>query len=503
MLLATSALPKPLLIVDEANLPDTAFALRDLLATSSHLFARGVPVRLFADSSFPIVTQLNRSRVVIEAHERCRPAVIRKGEPIPITLPSVVADLYLALGSEANLRPLAGITFAPILEADGDIRASDGYDPRTKLWCATLPQLILQERPTDGEADAAFSTLRRALQTFPFADAIRKKHSSGVEVVDVAKPPGDDESALLAALVTACCRPSLELAPGVLVEAPAVSGSGTGKGLLVRAISAIAFGTCPNAFTVGESRNELDKRIAAALVTAQPMLFLDNVNSRILRSDLLAQVLTEPTVVVRRLGVTSMVPLSSTAFVSVTGNGIVLAEDLARRFLVTMLDAHCEDPEQRKLPSGFLADILRRRSELLTAVFTILRWGRQNDSKLDRGRPLGSFEQWACWCRDPLLTLGASDPVKRVELIKARDPGRVSIAELFAVWHAHHGAGPVAAADLAEPVRKLIDKQGHSRQFIASHLESLANTRVGGFVLTQQRPRGKWGRTTYAVQRTN
>ena len=50
-------------------------------------------------------------------------------------------------------------------------------------------------------------------------------------VVDISHPPGKDESAFLVALLTAVCRPSLHLAPGVLVRAAAMSGAGAGKGL--------------------------------------------------------------------------------------------------------------------------------------------------------------------------------------------------------------------------------------------------------------------------------
>jgi putative DNA primase/helicase len=48
----------------------------------------------------------------------------------------------------------------------------------------------------------------------------------------------------------------------MLVTAPAVSGAGSGKGLLVRAICTIAFGIRPRAFTTGSERQELDKRLA-------------------------------------------------------------------------------------------------------------------------------------------------------------------------------------------------------------------------------------------------
>src|SRR4029077_900202 len=99
----------------------------------------------------------------------------------------------------------------------------------------------------------------------PFADASRCWDSSlGVEVIDLGTPPGRDESAFLVDLQTAVCRSSLPLAPGALYTAPEVSGAGSGKGLLVRATSMIAFGISPRAFTTGSDR--LEKRLAAELM---------------------------------------------------------------------------------------------------------------------------------------------------------------------------------------------------------------------------------------------
>src|SRR6516165_10382254 len=84
----------------------------------------------------------------------------------------------------------------------------------------------------------------------------------------------------------------------------------------------------------GGERHELDKQLAAELIEAQPALFLDNANGITLRSDTLASVLTERPARVRVLGQTRMVPLNSTAFVAVTGNGLTVTEDLARRFVL-------------------------------------------------------------------------------------------------------------------------------------------------------------------------
>jgi hypothetical protein len=328
-----------------------------------------------------------------------------------------------------------------------------------------------------------------------------RRRDGGLEVVDTDRPPGQDESAVLAALLTAICRPSLWLAPGVVIEAPQVSGAGSGKGLLVRAVCTIAFGTPPRAFTAGHDRQELDKRIGAELVEAAPALFLDNVNGAVLRSDTLASVLTERPASLRVLGLSRMVTLNSAAFIAITGNGLRLSEDLARRFLLCTLDAHCEDPEARDFEPGFLDEITRARADLLGAALTIWRWGRQNASELRRGRPLGGFEDWCAWVRDPLLALGCRDPIERVEQVKAADPNRQRIAELFRTWCGHHGDAPVKAAELAETVRQIIDPQGRGRQYVAARLGGLAGTRCAGFVLTRQEAAGEWGAATYAVCR--
>ena len=494
---------KPELVIHAGNLPATAEALRDLLAASGKLFDRGLPVRIIrsADGGSPSALPLTKHNVVIEAHRLCQPMKVKSnGEHVPVTLLDRVSQMYLDMSGEWELPPLAGVTTAPLLSADGGVRSADGYDPATALWCCRTPTLSLASHPSRADADAALRLLRQAFQTFPFGDAPRRWDVSlEVEAVDITEPPGRDESAFLVALLTAICRPSLWLAPGMFINAPAVSGAGSGKGLLVRAICMIAFGVRPRAFTGGSERQELDKRLAAELIEAQPALFLDNANGIALRSDTLASVLTERPARVRLLGQTRMVPLNSTAFVAVTGNGLSVTEDLARRFIPCELDARCEDPEGRPFPAGFLEQIERHRAELLAAVLTIWRWGRQNATGLIRGKPLGSFETWAEWCRDPFVALGCRDPVERIELLKANDPRRQRIADLFRTWWQHHGPTPVKANQLAEPVSAIIDPHGRGRQYLATFLSRLGGTHAAGFVLTRQEPAGKWAAATYAL----
>ena len=179
-----------------------------------------------------------------------------------------------------------------------------------------------------------------------------------------------------------------------------------------------------------------------------------------------------------------------------------MTEDLARRFLIVDLDPQCEDPEARPFEHGFLDSVKYRRAELLSACLTILRWGRQNDASLKRGLPLGSFEQWAEWVRDPLLSLGCADPVQRIRDAKANDPRRRAVAELFAAWWNLHGSNPMKAAELDKSVLEILDPQGRGRQYVARRLMQMVGTRGEGFVLTYQPPARDGAKTggTYALR---
>jgi hypothetical protein len=292
--------------------------------------------------------------------------------------------------------------------------------------------------------------------------------------------------------MTAVCRASLLLAPGILATAPAFSGAGTGKGLATKAICIIASGAPPSAFTAGHDAEELDKRLTAALVEARPAIFLDNYNGKNLTSDILASALTENPCEVRPMGHTAMVRLHTRTLVAMTGNAVQIAEDMVRRVICVYFDAKVENPELRPFKPGFLDTVHEERAALLTHVLTIWRWGRQNASLLAHGKPLGSYEEWAQWCRDPLTNLGAKDPVDRLAAIKAADPKRKRILGVLEAWHAAHKSDLVLAKELDQTVIEVIDEKAgvrdgkfhYNRQFVAGWLQP--GTRLGGYVLTTE-----------------
>ena len=469
---------KPLLIIEKGELPKVAEQLRDIIAKSNKFFDRGVPVRVSirAGHKLPVASPLTTHGVVRAAHQLCRP--FKDGENA--TLPDRVAALYLDMIGEWKLPPLVVISTAPILLDDGSIRSAEGYDTTAEIYCFDVPQLNAPEKPTRTEAEASLLILREAFKTFPFSDAERKTEA-GVDVIDHRKPIGHDESAFLNGLLTAVCRPSLWLAPGLLLNAPSISGAGTGKGLLIRAISIIAYGERPRPFTAGNDRHEMDKRLVSEVIEGNPMVFLDNVNGILLRSNTLASFLTERPSGVRMLGRSQMIRIELATFFALTGNGLTISEDLARRFIYGELDAQCEDPEQRDFDPDSSKASRSRRAELLTAALTIWRWGKLDLQK--SGITLGSFERWGRWVRDPLLALGCKDPVARLSEIKARDPERQRVIELFTVWWEKHADNPIKASELAPEVQDIADPRKHGRQYLARAIGNLAGTRQGGFLL--------------------
>ena len=232
-------------------------------------------------------------------------------------------------------------------------------------------------------------------------------------------------------------------------------------------------------------------------------MFLDNADGIALRSDTLASVLTERPACVRLLGATRMVPLNSTAFIAITGNGLSVTEDLARRFILCELDARCEDPELRLFQAGFFLSRLNapRRTQLLAAALTIWRFGRQNAAELTRGSPFGSFECSVKWCRDSVARhLGCRDPVERVDACCRRPDRSASPARILLEVDAGPGGSITAPlpAD-RQPTRRrcwkgiaLIRTREVTRQYLATlYSPGLLALTSPGFVLASRRPRRK------------
>jgi hypothetical protein len=154
---------------------------------------------------------------------------------------------------------------------------------------------------------------------------------------------------------------------------------------------------------------------------------------------------------------------------------------LVSRFLFVELDARTGDPETRRMPVGFLEKVAADRGQILNEVMKIIRYGLQNPYP---GLPLRNFDGWAQMCRDGLLTLGATDPVTRLEKVKASDPMREHHTAIMLAWQAAHQSNPVAAAALRADVAELIAPNA-SRQELATTVPTLVGMRIGNMQIVQ------------------
>src|SRR5262245_53432832 len=280
----------PELIINGSDPTATAKHLAALIATRDDFLFNGyAPIRVVVEADcLPRALEVTTEMVRVLAHNICRPLKVKGKVKRPAPLNRDIALLYLnGLEGSWGLKRFRGITTAPILDDDGGIRIADGYDAETGLWCHNIPDVDVPDHPTEDEARCALRQLRQTFSTFPFADAARLHDPDlGGDVVALGEVVGLDESSFFAALLTAVCRQSFDLAPGFLCDAPNFSGSGTGKGLLVKAMCIIGSGLRPSAFTSGHDVEEFDKRLTSALTEAHPAVFLDNFNSKDLTSDI-------------------------------------------------------------------------------------------------------------------------------------------------------------------------------------------------------------------------
>ena len=102
--------------------------------------------------------------------------------------------------------------------------------------------------------------------------------------------------------------------------------------------------------------------------------------------------------------------------------------------------------------------------------------------------------------------LDPSRTVERIDAMKAEDPQRQEMEEIFLSWWKHHRDNEVKAHELHEVVCSLVDPQfaNNRRHRVTYRLNQWLEMRVAGFHLTSNRAyRGKWSKTKYRLLRVD
>jgi putative DNA primase/helicase len=224
--------------------------------------------------------------------------------------------------------------------------------------------------------------------------------------------------------------------------------AGSGKSMLVDIASIIATGRETPVLAQGSTAEELEKRLGAAFLAGDATVSIDNCEQP-LGSDLLCQVLTQPSVNIRLLGQSKNVEVLTNATLFATGNNLRLIGDLTRRALVGFLDPRCERPELREFATNPLQLIRQDRGRYVTAALTVLR-AFHVAGRPQQVHPLGSFDGWSRWVRDGLIWAGEADPCETMERARAEDPQLERLRAVIHLWKETLGERQVSAAEIVE-----------------------------------------------------
>lgn len=334
--------------------------------------------------------------------------------------PKRSAEAIIERGHWPELRVLTGIVESPTLAPDGELLDSQGYHA-CGIYITNIPSDYesLNAKPSISDAQDAIHQLKEPFTTFPFVGE-------------------SDQSAAIAAIITALIRRSLPAAPMLAVTAPT---PGTGKSLLADLVSKIAINRRSAVLALGSDEAETEKRLYAALLAGDSILTLDNIEQP-LRGAVICQILTQSSVRFRPLGGSSVVTVPTCSTILATGNNLDIRGDLRRRVMLIRLDANTERPEQRQFKRDALAYVGERRGALIRAALTVpLAYLAAGSPPIEGLTAYGGFSEWDALVRRPLVWAGLPDP--DLEVTRA----------LFAAWRAAYGNEAATVADALSQAR--------------------------------------------------
>ena len=362
----------------------------------------------------------------------------RSKKMVPANPPHEVAATLLSRDGDWKFPRLSGIITTPTLRPDGSILSEPGYDKSTGLLLATTVDMPpIPEQPSWNEALVALQMIDGLLAEFPFVD-------------DASR------SVALSAIMTPVARGAMSCVPLHAVTAPE---AGTGKSFLIDVASVVATGEVAPVMAAGRTEEETEKRLAAELMTGQPIIVIDNLNGD-LAGDFICQAVERPVIKPRILGKSETRRIDNRVTIFGNGNNFRLAGDLVRRVVLCSLDANMERPELRQFNGDPVAMVLADRGRYVAAVLTIVR------AYLAAGCPnpckqLASFGDWSRLVRSSLVWLGRDDPVKTMDVARADDPVKSTLAEVVTAWRKVIGISkPMTAGEVKEKALSSDDRDG-------------------------------------------
>jgi hypothetical protein len=360
-------------------------------------------------------------------------------EPAEFSPEARLLSAALAPRAWPGLRPLNGIIGAPALRPDGTLLQAGGYDEPTGLYLASradLPQ-VPGQLDQAALAWARDLVLRQVTGDFPWCGPA-------------------DKANYLAMLITQIIRRRLRGSPVPFFPVTATDAA-SGKTLLAT-IAGVLFGKASITWT--GSDEELRKVLTTVLASQEGVITFDNIpEGTVLRSGVLAKLLTDRTWGDRMLGGNVLGQFANDRLWVATGNNIRLGGDMGTRAVLISLDPAMPHPERR---GGFavgdleswIEESANQRMLLIALLVLVADWAAAGCPEADVV-PMRQFTRWARACGGFLAHHGVSGFLANAGELEDADDDSADWTQFLARWRERWGEGWVtseqAAATAGEP----------------------------------------------------
>ncbi len=391
------------------QLPDTALAR----ALAQHLrneplFRRASSGALITVSPAGEMEAMTPLRFVTWAEERVTfTKDTARGESVVSLSVEKAARILASDSFRGSLRPLRTVNLVRLPtwsdpERTGVKLMGAGYDEGTQSFTVdTVPYVETME------PDRAYQFFLDAFAEFPFArpdndpvQPLSKNRSFAVQI---------------AGMLAVFCRPMLSgsLRPAFAIQA---NQAGSGKTLLLRTGITPVFGPV-TVQSAPRDENELGKLLTATAAEGHDYLVLDNVSGYFASAEL-ESFLTSPRRRGRILGHSQTVDAENTLNVFITGNGLTISPDLARRCLLCDL-WFAGDVLERRITRPIDEEWLSSpecRAGYLAALWSLVNHWGQLGCPRSTGARLASYETFSAVIGGIVMSAAFADPIARPEV---------------------------------------------------------------------------------------
>ncbi len=438
-----------------------------------------------------MIEPLNEHSLVAELSELIYFYVYVKKEAKQVYPPPLLVKTML-IENNPPVPEITRISSIPVFDYNGQLLSSKGFHEVAELWLdRDFDTSDIPDSPSKEDVFKARDYLLTELfADFPFDDPCGKAYMF---------------SAMLQNYVRAMIS-----GPTPMYVVDAISREGTGKSLLSSVVAYVGTGKIPDPMASTSDEDEVRKRITTNLMAGIDVILVDNINKK-WKSTAFATALTSTMWQDRVLGGNSSVRCKNECVWIGNGNGVEPSRELARRVVLTMLDAKTSMPWTRDANKFRHPELMSwvedNIDSLVKACLTIIK-GWVSGGCPKSSKTLGSYEQWAKIMGGILEYAEIPGFLENLDKVyENMDQYTMSWVEYLPIWRQYHGSDPVGVAELwklADEHSMLLEVLGEGTERsqktkLGSALRDLNGRYLGEWKVEEATKRGKGGTKQYIL----